>query len=124
MPGRCASLCCVSATLDGQDRATVATGDVLLNFTVIKQRAGDLLGVAPEDITDGALAELFGLDRVTIWHYRRGSMKPRFETVSSIADALGVTIDEIRLGNPTPPRPPAPSTPKPPAGPKPKTAGE
>lgn len=72
-------------------------------------------------VTDGLLGELFGLDRGTILRYRLGHMKPKFETVSAMADVLGLSVDDIRAkGNPSPPRPPAPSTPTPPAGPKPK----
>lgn len=77
-----------------------------------------MLKVAPEDITDVALGKLFGLSRETIWHYRHGGMKPKFETVSDMADVLGLSVDEIRAkGNPSPPRPAGPTTPTPPAGP-------
>lgn len=90
---------------------------------MIKRRAGEILGIAPEDVTDGALGEMFGLERGTIWHYRHGEMKPRFETVSGMADALGLSVDEIRAkGNPTPAPKPGPTAPRPPAGPRPKAA--
>lgn len=109
------------ATLNHPDGATDASSaPALLDFDVIKRRAGELLGIAPEEVTDGALGELFGLHRVTIFNYRHGSMKPKFQVVSDMADMLGLPVDEIRAqGNPTPPKPAAPSTPKPPAGPKP-----
>lgn len=112
------------ATLNPLDGATDASSaHVLLDFDVIKRRAGELLGVAPDDVTDGALGELFGLHRVTIFNYRHGSMKPRFQIVSDIADVLGLTVDEIRAGNPSPPKPAGPSTPTPPSGPKPPSPG-
>jgi DNA-binding XRE family transcriptional regulator len=114
----------VTATLDQNGNATHATtGSALLNFDVIKKRAAELLQTAPEKVTDGALGTLFGLSRETIWHYRNGAFMPRLETVTAMADILGLSVDEIRAGNPPPPRPSAPSTPKPPAAPKPK-AGE
>lgn len=112
--------CGVTATSRQSGCATGATS-ALLDFDLIKERAGELLGVTPEEVTDGALGSLFGLSRETIWHYRHGSMKPRFETVSDMADALGISVDDIRAkGNPTPPPKPGPSVPRPPAGPKPK----
>lgn len=113
----------MTATLEQPDGATGATPAALLDFVAIKKLAGERLGVAAEDVTDGALAGLFGLDRGTIWRFRHGTMNPRFETVSDMADALGVPVDSIRAkGNPSPPRPASPSTPRPPAAPKPKAA--
>lgn len=114
------SLCDVTATLDASGHATHATPEPLLDFDVIKERAGKMLKIAADDITDEALAEMFGLSRETIWHYRHGKMKPRFETVSAMADMLSLTVDDIRAkGNPSPPRPASPASPKPPSGPKP-----
>lgn len=116
------NLCEVTATLDALGHATHATPEPLLDFNVIKERAGEMLEIAADDVTDEALGEMFGLSRETIWHYRHGQMKPRFETVSAMADTLGLSIDDIRAqGNPSPPRPASPSTPTPPSGPKPSS---
>jgi DNA-binding XRE family transcriptional regulator len=101
------SLCDVTATSDALGHATHATSEPLLDFDVIKERAGEILKI--DEITDEALGEMFGLSRETIWHYRHGKMKPRFETVSAMADKLGLSVDEIRAqGNPSTPRPASP----------------
>jgi hypothetical protein len=113
----------VTATSRQAEHATRATSAALLNFDVIKERAGQMLGLAAEEVTDGALGALFGLDRGTIWRFRHGEINPRFETVSGMADVLGLAVDDIRAQSSPPrpqPSPAAPSTPKPPAGPKPK----
>lgn len=91
----------MTATLDQSGNATNATsGSALLNFDAIKKRAGELLHIAPEKVTDGALGTLFGLSRETIWHYRNGEFMPRFETISAMADVLGLTVDDIRAPRP------------------------
>jgi hypothetical protein len=103
--------------LDQPDNAITVTS--VLDFDVIVARASEIKKVAPEDVTDSLLGGMFGLSRETIWHYRHGGMKPKFETVCAMADVLGLTVDEIRAGNPSPPKPAGPSTPTPPSGPKP-----
>lgn len=113
----------MTATLEQPESATGAPSPALLDFDVIKGRAGEMLEIAPEDVTDKVLGALFGLSRETINHYRHGTMKPRFDTASSMADTLGLSVDDIRAkGNPTNPPPSGPSNPPPPSGPKPKAA--
>lgn len=45
--------------------------------------------------TDMALAELTGLDRATFWRYRTDNLRPMLETTVSIADALGLPVQDI-----------------------------
>lgn len=90
------------ATVDRTGNATLATSVAVLDFDRIKARVAEMREIDVEDVTDGYLAKFFGLTRETIWHYRHGEMKPRFETVSAMADRLGLTLDEIRAGNPSP----------------------
>lgn len=50
------------------------------------------MGLATTDI---ALAELTGLDRSTLWRYRTDNLRPLLETAVSIADALGLPVEDI-----------------------------
>ena len=89
---------CVSATT-GTDGAT----EVPLDFDVINKHAA-ILG-----ISKGRLAALVGVNRITMWRYREKGMMPSLEIAGHIAEALHLSVDEIRAkGNPTPPPPSAP----------------
>lgn len=46
-------------------------------------------------ITQDALARMIGTARVTICRYEIGTREPDIETLIRIADALGVTVDEL-----------------------------
>jgi putative transcriptional regulator len=49
-----------------------------------------------KDITQVELAKLAGVDQTTISDIERGKSKnPSLETARKIADALGVTVDDI-----------------------------
>ena len=49
-------------------------------------------------LTQGQLAERSGIGRVTLVRIERGEQSPRFNTLSAIARALGLPVDDILLG--------------------------
>lgn len=61
-----------------------------LNFEVIDARAAEL-GVTSE----AALAELLGVDRTTLWRWRKGR-GIAFDTADQVAAKLQLPLDSIR----------------------------
>jgi transcriptional regulator with XRE-family HTH domain len=61
-----------------------------LNFQVIDARAAEL-GVTSE----AALAELLGVERTTIWRWRKGR-GIALDTADQVAEALQLPLDSIR----------------------------
>lgn len=49
-------------------------------------------------LTQAQLAAASGVHRVTIARLELGEVSPKLETLERIADALGVTIDEVVRG--------------------------
>lgn len=47
-------------------------------------------------ITQEGLATMTGIHRVTIARYESGAVVPTFENAEKIADALNVSIDDLR----------------------------
>lgn len=80
-----------------------ATGDstvtpsVLLRFSVIDERAGEILGVSALSVTDQMLADLFGVDRGTIWRLRAGKYKPGLDTALNMAAVLGIPVEQFAV---------------------------
>lgn len=80
---------CVTAKETGTTAATPAKErrlDVAL-FDRLAEAAGAR--------DDQAKAELIGVDRVTLWRYRRGKLQPGIEVAFRMADRLGVTVDQL-----------------------------
>lgn len=49
-------------------------------------------------LTQGALAQSAGIGRVTLVRIEKGEHSPRFETLSSVARALGRPVDQLLIG--------------------------
>lgn len=46
-------------------------------------------------LTQGQLATLAGINRITIIKYESGKVDPTIESATKLANALGVTVDEL-----------------------------
>lgn len=76
---------CMAATLRDAPDATP-----VLNFDVIRTRA-EALRIGGE----GALADFLGVDRTTLWRWRKGLVVLPLDTAKQVADRLGVSLDEL-----------------------------
>lgn len=52
-------------------------------------------------MTQSQLAERIGVERTVLTHWENGDTSPRVEHLPRIADALGVSIDELVRGKET-----------------------
>lgn len=49
-------------------------------------------------LTQGQLGEKCGTDKTVVWHWENGDSAPRADMLPLVADALGVSIDELFSG--------------------------
>jgi transcriptional regulator with XRE-family HTH domain len=80
----------VSATDQHAIGATGATPR--LDGDVFDERCRQILG---DGVSEEAKAELVGISRVTLHRYRKGELRPRFETARRLANRLDVGIDVL-----------------------------
>ncbi len=69
----------------------------MLDYAVIGKRVRELR--LAQNMTQAALAELSGIEPSNISHIERAATKLSLPTLVSIANALGVTLDEIVYDN-------------------------
>lgn len=96
-----------------------------LNWTVILTRC-----IALGATTQRTRARLLGVNRTTLWRWRAGRSDISITCAQSLAQRIGLDLNDILLSKPPPPpprdpkpeaprRPPAgPGDPRPPAGPR------
>jgi transcriptional regulator with XRE-family HTH domain len=46
-------------------------------------------------MTQVELAERVGVDKSAVWHWENGHARPDISRLSTVADALGVTVEEL-----------------------------
>lgn len=85
--GKGVMVLCVTAT---SRRATDATPTVRMRLDVFDTHA-ERLGAA----SDAEKADLINVDRVTMWRYRKGLMRPSLARAMAIAEMLNVSLDEL-----------------------------
>lgn len=78
----------MTATEASADHATPATG--ARRFDTFDGRA-EAMGVTSE----GAKADLAGVDRVTLWRWRQGHQRPSLDTLTAIASRLDVSLTDL-----------------------------
>ena len=59
---------------------------MVANLKAIRKQCG---------MTQGELAKLAGINRITIIKYESGKVDPTIESATKLANALGVTVDEL-----------------------------
>lgn len=79
----------MTATESNVEPATNATG-ARLRFGIFDKRAEDM-GATSE----AAKAELIGVDRVTLWRWRKGHLTPSLDTAMTIAKRLDLPLGEL-----------------------------
>lgn len=67
-----------------------ATNATARRFDIFDGRA-EAMGA----ITEGAKADLAGVDRVTLWRWRTGRLRPSLDTVMAIADVFDVPLADL-----------------------------
>ncbi|HET8682052.1 MAG TPA: helix-turn-helix transcriptional regulator [Micromonosporaceae bacterium] len=81
----------MSATPSGTQPATDATQPATRLRIDIFDRRAEALGAE----TDADKARLIGVDRVTLWRYRSGRLVPSLDRAMTIANILGLAVDEL-----------------------------
>lgn len=46
-------------------------------------------------MTQVELAELVGVEKSAVWHWENGHARPDISRLSTVADALGVSVEEL-----------------------------
>ena len=75
---------------------------VLMSLIVAKKLVGRTFGERLREarenaeLSQAALAESVGINRVNLSQYERGKVIPSFELACALADALGVSVAELR----------------------------
>lgn len=70
---------------------------VLLRFTVIRERAAEIIGIQPEQVTQQHLADLFGVNVSTISRLMNGRYKPGLDTALDMARVLGLAVEKFAV---------------------------
>lgn len=78
----------MTATDDTEKRATPATGG--RRFDLFDGRAEELGAVS-----EGAKAELAGVDTSTLWRWRKGHLKPSVGTLLTLAGRLDIPMEQL-----------------------------
>ena len=50
-------------------------------------------------LTQSQLGEKCGTDKTVVWHWEKGDSAPRADMLPLVADALGVSIDDLFTGS-------------------------
>lgn len=79
---------CMAATPSPAGDAPAATA--LIDFSVFDLKCAEHGAIEEED-----RAALVGVDRVTLWRWRKGIRKPNGTNLANIAATLGVSLDEL-----------------------------
>lgn len=64
-----------------------------LDFDVIKRRAGEILNIPAERVTDVSLGQLFGTARETVGRLKRGDNMASLTTAMDISAALDLPVN-------------------------------
>lgn len=83
------SVCCMAATGHRNADATAATGSGI-NFELFDLKCAER-GALDEE----SRAALAVVDRVTLWRWRGGKVRPSLSNLMHIARTLEVTLDEL-----------------------------
>jgi len=54
---------------------------------------------AERGLTQSQLGEKCGTDKTVVWHWEKGDSAPRADMLPLVADALGVSIDDLFTGS-------------------------
>lgn len=87
----------MTATPQAATDDTTATPTVLLRFTVIRQRAAEILNLSTTEVTQQHLADLFGVSTPTISRLMAGKYKPGLDTALDMASALGIPVEQFAV---------------------------
>lgn len=83
----------MTATASGVKPATDATAPspkVPIDFEVFDEKCAER-----NALDETARAELAGVNRVTLWRWRKGIQQPSLPVVSQIARTLDVSVDKL-----------------------------
>lgn len=71
------------------DLADEPATDATFRYDLVARRAREL------GIKVGRLAQLAGVDRTTLWRYRKGQFQPKTDVARRLADSVGIPFDEL-----------------------------
>lgn len=63
--------------------------DATFRYDLVAARAREL------GIKVGRLAQLAGVDRTTLWRYRKGQIQPKTDVARRLAEAVAIPFDEL-----------------------------